>query len=212
MDDDGQVLEPGSFLSAATRFGLMPDIDHWVIDHAFARLASLRRGHPDLRFTINVSGASFGDGQLTEFVADAFARHRLDPAAVVFEITEQVAVGSVADATRQIRELTALGCEFAIDDFGAGYSSLNYLKQLPVQYIKIDGAFVGRLMDSAVDQVIVRSVAQIAHTLGKKTVAEFVSSESALALLGRLGVDYVQGFHVGRPAPTLVVEPVRAAG
>ncbi len=202
---DGEVISPGAFLGAAQRFGLMADIDRWVIRRAFERLAELRLAEPDLRFTINVSGASFADGKLDAFVAAELAEHGLDPGAVVFEITEQVAVGSLTAATRQIRALMALGCEFAIDDFGAGYSSLNYLKQLPMQYIKIDGAFIGRLIDSPVDQVIVRSIAEIAHSLGKRTVAEFVGSEATVALLRRLGIDYAQGFHIGRPAPVVAV-------
>ena len=209
-DADG-LVEPNAFLPAAARFGLMPDIDRWVISHALARLAELRSGMPGLRFTINVSGATFVDGKLDAFVAQELGCHGLPPEAVVFEITEQVAVGSFTDATRQIRALMALGCEFAIDDFGAGYSSLNYLKQLPMQYIKIDGAFVGRLIDSPVDQVIVRSIAEIARVLGKETVAEFVGSEAAVALLRKLGIDYAQGHHIGRPAPKVVVAPLRRA-
>jgi EAL domain-containing protein (putative c-di-GMP-specific phosphodiesterase class I) len=213
LDDGADVLEPGSFLPAATRFGLMPDVDRWVIAHALARLAELRRVMPELRFTINVSGASFVDGRLDAYVAEQLESHELPPGAVVFEITEQVAVGSFTDATRQIRALMALGCEFAIDDFGAGYSSLNYLKQLPMQYIKIDGAFIGRLIDSPVDQVIVRAIADIARALGKRTVAEFVGSEAAVALLQKLGIDYAQGYHIGRPAADVLVEsPRRAAG
>jgi diguanylate cyclase (GGDEF)-like protein len=213
LDDDGTVLLPGVFLPAATRFGLMPEVDRWVISHSLERLAKLRRASPTLRFTINVSGASFVDGKLDEFVARELRSHDLPPAAVVFEITEQVAVGSITDAARQIRALMAIGCEFAIDDFGAGYSSLNYLKQLPMQYIKIDGAFIGQLMDNPVDQVIVRSIAEIARTLGKKTVAEFVSSEQTAALLRKRGVDYAQGYHIGRPAPAvLTVGAQRAAG
>jgi diguanylate cyclase (GGDEF)-like protein len=209
-DADG-LVEPNAFLPAAARFGLMPDIDRWVISHALARLAELRGSMPGLRFTINVSGATFVDGKLDAFVAQELECHGLPAEAVVFEITEQVAVGSFTDATRQIRALMALGCEFAIDDFGAGYSSLNYLKQLPMQYIKIDGAFVGRLIDSPVDQVIVRSIAEIARVLGKETVAEFVGSEAAVALLRKLGIDYAQGHHIGRPAPKVVVAPLRRA-
>lgn len=210
--DDGDGLEmPGAFLPAAERFGLMRDIDRWVIEHALARLAALRRDAPEVRFTINVSGASFAGGELDTFVADVLRRHELPPSAVVFEITEQVAVGSFADASRQIDSLMELGCEFAIDDFGAGYSALNYLKQLPMQYIKIDGSFIGRIVDSPVDQVIVRSIAEIARALDKKTVAEFVGDAETLELVRRLGIDYVQGFHVGRPSATLAQPEAAAA-
>ncbi|HEX7036747.1 MAG TPA: EAL domain-containing protein [Pseudomonadales bacterium] len=211
LDDDGVLLEPGSFLPAAARFGLMPEVDRWVIRRAFTELAQLRRSRPRLRFAINVSGASFADGHLDTFVGEELESCDLPPEAVLFEITEQVAVGSFADAARQIRALMALGFEFAIDDFGAGYSSLNYLKQLPMQYIKIDGAFVGRLMDSPVDQVIVRAIADIARSLGKQTVAEFVGSAAVMALLTKLGIDYAQGYHVGRPAPAVAERPKRRA-
>ena len=211
MNEGDTLLEPGTFLPAASRFGLMPDIDRWVIGHALARLAELRRGIPELKFTINLSGATFGDGKLDAYVAEALARHGVPAGAVVFEITEQVAVGSFTDAARQIKALMTVGCEFAIDDFGAGYSSLNYLKQLPMQYIKIDGTFIGRLIDSPVDQVIVRSIGEIARTLGKKTVAEFVGSAATVALLQKLGIDYAQGYHIGKPSPSLVVAPARRA-
>ncbi len=210
LDDGGELVAPGAFLSAATRFGLMQEIDRWVIDHALEELARLRTRAPELRFTINVSGASFVGGELDGYVAEALERHRLPATAVVFEITEQVAVGSFANATRQIDALMKLGCEFAIDDFGAGYSSLNYLKQLPMQYIKIDGAFIGRIVDSPVDQVIVRSIAEIARVLGKKTVAEFVGDDATLTLLRKLGIDYAQGYHVGRPTPAVAVGNVVA--
>ncbi|MEQ8860880.1 MAG: EAL domain-containing protein [Pseudomonadales bacterium] len=213
LRDGDQLRSPGSFLSAATRFGLMRDIDRWVIGNALERLALLRKEDPSVRFTVNVSGASFDGGDLDQFVQQTLQRHRLPPSAVVFEITEQVAVGSFADASRQIRSLMDLGCEFAIDDFGAGYSSLNYLKQLPMQYIKIDGTFIGKIVDSPVDQVIVRSIAEIARTLHKKTVAEFVGDQATLEMVERLGIDYVQGFHVGMPGPSVsLAGPRRAVG
>ena len=119
--------------------------------------------------------------------------------ALIFEITEQVAIGSITDAVSQILELRAMGAEFAVDDFGTGYSSLSYLKRLPVNFIKIDGAFVQRLTDNRADQTIVRAIADIAHIMGKATIAEFVGDADTLALLGELGVDFAQGFHIGKP-------------
>lgn len=208
LRDGDKLLPPGGFLAAAERFNLMRDIDRWVITHALARLAQLRRASPALRFTINVSGASFVSGELPGFVKQELDRHELPASAVVFEITEQVAVGSFADAARQIDALMQLGCEFAIDDFGAGYSSLNYLKLLPMQYIKIDGAFIGKMVGSPVDQVIVRSIAEIARTLNKKTVAEFVGDEATLTLLHQMGIDYAQGYYVGKPAETLIADAI----
>jgi diguanylate cyclase (GGDEF)-like protein len=199
MQDGDEVHYPGAFLPAADRFGLTHDIDRWVIRHAIANLAWFRRRDDTIRFTINLSGGSFVDGDLVEFIVASLAEHDIPANAIVLEITEQVAVGSVNDAMTQINELIAIGCEFAIDDFGAGYSSLNYLKKLPVHYIKIDGTFIQKLTHSSTDQVIVQAVAQIAKVTGKKTVAEFVEDAATLKLLRDYGIDYAQGNFIGEP-------------
>jgi len=137
--------------------------------------------------------------------------HGVPARSVLFEITEQVAVGSFSEAVPQIRELKAIGCEFAVDDFGTGYNSLSYLKRLPVQYIKIDGSFIQRLAVNRVDQAIVRSIADIARIMGKKTVAEFVGDEQTLQLIRDMGIDFAQGYYVGKPVEWREVEPVKAA-
>ena len=199
MQDGDEMHYPGAFLPAADRFGLVRDIDRWVIRHAIANLAWFRRRDDAIRFTINLSGGSFVDGDLVEFIVASLAEHDIPANAIVLEITEQVAVGSVNDAMTQIDELIAIGCEFAIDDFGAGYSSLNYLKKLPVHYIKIDGTFIQKLTHSSTDQVIVQAVAQIAKVTGKKTVAEFVEDAATLKLLRDYGIDYAQGNFIGEP-------------
>lgn len=199
MNDGEEIHFPGAFLPAADRFGLMRDIDRWVLKHAIANLAWFRRRDPEIRFTINLSGGSFADGDLVEYITTRLEEQQLPPDAIVLEITEQVAVGSVNDAMTQINALIELGCEFAIDDFGAGYSSLNYLKKLPMHYIKIDGMFIQKLTHSSTDQVIVQAIAQIAKVTGKMTIAEFVEDEATLTLLREYGIDYVQGALIGRP-------------
>ncbi len=209
--EDG-IHAPGAFLPAATRFGLLNDIDRWVIENAFRSLAWHRRQKPELRFTINMSGSAFAEGGLVEFVRGQFERNKLDPSAVIFEITEQVAVGNFSDASSQIQKLIELGCEFALDDFGTGYSSFTYLKELPMQYVKIDGQFVKNLNRSKVDQAMVRAIGDVARTLGKKTIAEFVENQASLNLLARLGIDYAQGYFVGKPGQKVELEgPVRRA-
>lgn len=197
---EGETLYlPDQFLPAAVRFGLMRDVDHWVLDHAFAELASLRRSLPDVRFAINLGGSAFTEATLASFVLGRLQAHGVPASAVIFEITEQVAVGSFSAAVPQLRELRAAGCEFAVDDFGTGYSSLSYLKRLPVQYIKIDGSFVQRLSVSKVDQAIVRAIADIARIMGKQTIAEFVGDSATLAIIREIGIDYAQGYHIGEP-------------
>ena len=158
-----QIIYPDSFLNAARRFGLMTEIDHWVISHAIAELARCRKTRPEIKFGINLTGSTFIEGGFAEFVGKLLDRYRVPARNVIFEITEQVAIGSFSDAVPQIRTLVDRGCEFAVDDFGTGYSSLSYLKRLPVQYIKIDGVFIRKLAESEVDQTIVRAVVDIAR-------------------------------------------------
>ena len=201
---DGEDMHfPDSFLPAAQRFGLMLEIDQWVIQHALADLAEHRKQHPDLKFSINVTGSTFIDESFANFVMQAFRQHKLHPSCAVFEITEQVAIGNFTAAVPQIEQLVDRGCEFAVDDFGTGYSSLSYLKRLPVQYIKIDGVFIKRLTESDVDQTIVRAIADIARIMNKRTIAEFVGDEATFNLIREIGIDYAQGWHVGKPQPGL---------
>ena len=199
LHDGDALCFPDQFLPAAVRFGLMGELDFWVIDAACKALAEVLARRADVRFSINISGSAFADGTLVGYIERKLDEHRLPADALIFEITEQVAIGSITDAVSQILELRALGVEFAVDDFGTGYSSLTYLKRLPVNFIKIDGAFVQRLTDNRADQTIVRAIADIAHIMGKATIAEFVGDADTLALLSELGVDFAQGFHVGKP-------------
>ena len=203
MNVDGKLCYPNAFLPAAVRFGLMLEVDYWVISKAFSVLAELRKTRPEVRFSINVTGSTLVDGSLVAFVKERLAEFDLPASAVILEITEQVAIGSFSEASQRLLELRALGFEFAVDDFGTGYSSLSYLKRLPVQYIKIDGAFIQRLSVNRVDQTIVRAIADIARIMKKRTIAEFVGDEQTLTLIREMGIDYGQGFYIGEPLETL---------
>ncbi len=205
VNEDGDLVMPNLFLAAATRFGLMADIDTWVVEHALAALAQYRDSDPDMRFTVNLSAHAFESKHLTSQVRTLLDRYALPGESVVFEITERVAVRHLTDVNNQIAALKELGCELAIDDFGAGYSSLRYLKRLPADYIKIDGEFIRDIANNEVDQTMVRLIGEVAAKAGMQTIAEFVENGQALALLAEFGIDYAQGFHIGRPA----AEPLR---
>ncbi len=203
-DAGGQLHYPNSFLPAAQRFGLLKEIDQWVISHAIHELAEHRKNRPHLRFSVNITGNTFIDGSFADFVMAELDDAKLPASSIVFEITEQVAIGSFSDTVPQIKQLIKRGAEFAVDDFGTGYSSLSYLKRLPVAYIKIDGVFIRQLTQSTVDQTIVRAIADIARIMGKRTVAEFVGDDETLALIKEMGIDYAQGFLIGKPARELL--------
>jgi diguanylate cyclase (GGDEF)-like protein len=198
--ENGELIPPDVFLSAAGRFGLVVDIDRWVVTHALDALAEYRLRYPNLGFSINLSASILEDADFAQFV-----RRRLDSTgipgdAVIFEITEQVAIRFADRVDRQLSLLRKLGCQFAIDDFGKGYSSFSYLKELPVDYLKIDGAFIEYLDKDVIDQTMVKMIAEIARAAGIKTVAEYVQSAATLELLAQYGIDYAQGYYLGRPA------------
>lgn len=208
QDENNKIIPPADFMPAARRFGLMADIDHLVIRNAMEALARFReRGH-NIRFTLNLSGYVLNDSKLVGFIEENLENNGLDPAAVILEITEQVAVRHLLQACGLIQELIAIGCRFALDDFGAGFSSFNYLKHLPVDYIKIDGSFIKNMANDPVDQAMVKSIIQVARAVGKQTIAEYVQDAETLTILRELGVDYAQGFHIGKPADTLLCEPL----
>jgi len=203
-DEDGTLVSPGLFLPAAERYDLMPTVDRWVVDTAFEALASrYPAGRPvggDL-YSINLSGASIGDDTFHGFVRNRFEKYGIAPEVICFELTETVAITNVAAAVEFITELRALGCRFALDDFGAGLSSFSYLKNLPVDFLKIDGTFVKGITHDVLDRAMVESVNRIAHEVGLRTVAEFVETAAIQTCLEELGVDFAQGYAISRPAP-----------
>ena len=203
LNGEGEILSPDKFLSAAERYQVLPRIDRWVIGHALDSLksqAGLLRGR-GMRFSINISGPSLADESFLDFVESSLESSKLPPEVICFELTETAAVTNLAKADRLMQRVRALGCTFALDDFGTGLSSLAYLKSLPISTLKIDGSFV---RDSAANpraESMVRAIAQLAHTMGMETVAEFVETDELRMRMTSLGVDFGQGFAIGKPVP-----------
>jgi diguanylate cyclase (GGDEF)-like protein/PAS domain S-box-containing protein len=203
-DEDGRIVLPGAFLPAAERYGLMPLIDRWVVETTLANFDQLHDQGPALALCeINLSGASIEDDSLADLILELLERHRVDPTRVCFEITETVAVRNLARVGAFIGRLREVGCRFALDDFGAGMSSFGYLKNLPVDFIKIDGSFIRDIARDPMSQAIVQAVTDIGHQRGMQVIAEWVSSEEIIARLVEIGVDYAQGFALHKPEPVL---------
>jgi diguanylate cyclase (GGDEF)-like protein len=202
---NGELVLPSIFLPMAQRFGLMTDIDHWVIVHAMKALADFRAAGREIIFSINLSGQSLEDMSLLQLVKDQMMLNQLPPGCVIFEFTEQSALRHLENARRLIQGLADTGCRFALDDFGTGFSSFVYLKNLPVDFIKIDGSFVNSMAQNSVDETMVLSIIHIARLFGMKTIAEFVPDEKTIAMLKKSGVDYMQGYFVGVPSERLPV-------
>ncbi|MFA9459803.1 putative bifunctional diguanylate cyclase/phosphodiesterase [Thiohalorhabdus sp. Cl-TMA] len=200
MEDGDDLLPPGAFLPTAERFSLMGEIDRWVVRNALAELAVLRRQRPGLTFSVNLSARAFNDQPLFDEIRAQIHHWALDPASVVFEITETEAIANIEAAKTMIWTLKEMGCRFSLDDFGSGFASFAYLRELPVDLVKIDGRFIRELAGSTLDHAIVRALVDIADTLGKEVVAEFVENGQTLALLRDMGVHYGQGYYLGRPA------------
>jgi diguanylate cyclase (GGDEF)-like protein/PAS domain S-box-containing protein len=203
-DEDGKLILPGSFMPAAERYGLMPLIDRWVTRNAFALIASRLRSPESAQLSscaINLSGATFGDNDFVDYVRRQFEIHRVPPGMICFEITETSAITNLPSAKRFIKALKRLGCRFSLDDFGTGMSSFSYLKHLPVDFIKIDGSFVTEILNSKIDRAMVEMIVHVAKVMGKSTVAEFVESNEILETLREIGVDYAQGYAIGKPSP-----------
>jgi diguanylate cyclase (GGDEF)-like protein len=196
-EDNGKMIAPDAFLPAAVRFGLMAEIDTWMIENAIKTLSEYRAGNPDLKFSINLSSNAFEAENLAAFVGAQLKKHGVPPNCVIFEITESLAVRHLSHVEQQIAVLRELGCEVALDDFGTGYSSFSYIQQLSVDYIKIDGSFIKDLVNKRVDQKMVRLIGEIGREAGMKTIAEYVQSG-----LAKLGIDYAQGYYIGRPTRT----------
>jgi diguanylate cyclase (GGDEF)-like protein/PAS domain S-box-containing protein len=200
-DPLGELIPPAAFLPAAERYDLIGAIDAWVVTRAIGMVAEENRRNRRITVEVNISGRSTGDPELLELIEEQLREHRVDPAQIIFEITETTAVANIPRAQEFASRLAALGCRFALDDFGAAFASFYYLKHLPFDYLKIDGEFVRACVSDKTDQLVIRAVVDIARGLGKRTVAEMVGDEETISLLRELGVDHAQGFHVGRPGP-----------
>jgi diguanylate cyclase (GGDEF)-like protein/PAS domain S-box-containing protein len=201
LDEDGSVVPPGAFLPVAERFGLVCEIDILVIRKAIALIEREQLVGRKIVLEINLSGHSIGDPELPDLIEAELTKAPIDPAQLVFEITETAAIANMEEARTLARRIRRWGCRFALDDFGAGFGSFYYLKYLPVDYLKIDGEFIRNLDSSEIDQRMVEAMVEIAKALGLSTIAEFVENEEILTKLQEFGVDFAQGYHVGRPAP-----------
>jgi diguanylate cyclase (GGDEF)-like protein len=209
---EGQLILPGTFIPAAERYNLMSAIDRWVIRATFEYCARNRAQlprSPAMRLSVNLSGDSLNDDSLLDFIRQQLDTFGVTPSTICFEITETAAIASLSQAVDLMKTLKAIGCRFALDDFGAGLSSLRYLKLLPVDYLKFDGSFVQNIVHDAVDHAIIEAAQRIARTLGIQTVAEWVEDMAIADELRALGVNYGQGFALGIPEPldTIVWAP-----
>ncbi|WP_372791620.1 EAL domain-containing protein [Paraconexibacter sp.] len=201
VDERGAEVPPAAFLYVAERFDIVDRLDLWVIERAFTIASEVRVAERPLTFEINLSGKTLIDPELADKIQDALRRHDVAPETIIFEITETAAVANIHHARRFAERLGDVGCRFALDDFGAGFGSFYYLKHLPFDYLKIDGEFVSNCLNSRTDQLVIDAVVRIAQGLGKETIAEFVEDDRTRRYLARAGVDFAQGFELGRPAP-----------
>ena len=200
IDETGQLVPPMAFIPAAERYTLMPSIDRWVVRTLLTWMKAHQTQLPgNIYYSINLSGQSLGDEAFTDFVEDQFLLSGVLPERICFEVTETAAIANLAHAIRMMSKLQALGCGFSLDDFGSGMSSFAYLKNLPVDSIKVDGAFVRDMLTDPIDCAMVEAIIRIGHVMGLKTIAEYVESEAIMQRLAELGVDYVQGFGMHLP-------------
>lgn len=198
--DDDVLISPDSFIPAAERYNLMSKIDRWVIRTVFKYMShGCCQGHGRSVTSINLSGTSLADESLLEFIKSKQQAYGINLEDICFEITETAAISNLVRATQFMKELKKEGCQFALDDFGSGLSSFAYLKNLPVDYIKIDGGFVVDMVSDPIDRAMVEAIISVGHVMQIKTIAEWVENEATLEILRDIGVDFVQGYHVGRP-------------
>jgi diguanylate cyclase (GGDEF)-like protein len=203
LGDRGEIIPPSKFLSAAERYQLMPTVDRWVVRRACELLGehSAAVGEDIARFAINLSGQSLQDESFLEFVIDQIKASRLPPGVLCFELTETATIGNLLKAQNFMRSLQDLGCQFALDDFGTGVSSLAYLKDLSVNYLKIDGSFVRDAITNSRSESMIKAIAQLAKVMCMETIAEYVETDVLRVRMADLGVDYGQGFAMGKSQP-----------
>ena len=198
-DEEGVMIRPDSFIPAAERYNLMPAIDRWVVRQVFKHMGVICCDCEDKVVAINLSGTSLVDEGLLEYILDMAEKHHTDLNRICFEITETAAISNLAKAGQFIKALKARGCRFSLDDFGSGLSSFTYLKNLPVDYIKIDGSFVVDMINDPIDRAMVDAIVRVGHVMKVQVIAEWVENEETLNLLKAMGVDYGQGYHLGVP-------------
>ncbi len=211
LDQEGRIIPPGAFMPAAERYDAATAVDRWVVANTLGWIGDRCRsvGSAPGHFSINLSAASFTDWDFLEFLLSRLAQADIPPGLLCFEITETNAIANLSQAVRFMEKIKAAGCELALDDFGTGFSSFGYLKNLPVDYIKIDGSFVKDICHDETARVMVASINSIGQTMGVRTIAEFVETGEILEALNRLGIDYAQGYHLGKPGPLDELSDVR---
>jgi diguanylate cyclase (GGDEF)-like protein len=197
--EDGELLPAASFIQVAERSGMIQELDRWVVTQALELLAKRERAGSPVSLHVNLSGASLADISVLEFIERRLDEGDADPSRCTFEITDTARVNDYEVAAGFADRLIEFGCQVAIDDYGAGFSPFHYLKQIPFDVIKIDGAFVRDMPNSDADQLTVKAIVQIAHGLGKATIAEYVQNDLTIQMLREYGVDMAQGYHLGRP-------------
>lgn len=213
-DEDGSITSPGAFIEVAEANGIIHSIDRVVVGKVIDQLEALHEAGIKGSFSVNLSAHAFNSQELFTILRERISQASFDPARLIFEVTETAAVADFAAAREYILAMNELGCRFALDDFGVGFSSFYSLKQLPVDYVKIDGSFIQHLHENPDDQMLVQAISQVARGFGKKTIAEFVDNEKVLDLLREYAIDYAQGFLLGKPAPaeSLFALPSRKSG
>jgi len=202
IDETGVIIPPGAFLPAAERYNLISNVDRWVIEHAFKTLTTHPAFVKQIQFiSINLSGQSLADVPFLEFIIKQLQNSDINGEKICFEITETAAISNLDRADKFIAALRQYGCRFALDDFGSGLSSFAYLKNLPVDYLKIDGMFVKDIDEDPIDHAMVKSINEVGQVMGMKTIAEFVENDVIKGMLKEIGVNYVQGYSIGKPQP-----------
>ncbi len=201
---NGELVYPDKFIPVAEHTGIISAIDNYVVEHAIRELADINRSQADIRMSVNISGHALKDKSFIDVIERALSQYECSPRNLIFELTETTAVADLSSARQLIHDIKAIGCDFALDDFGVGYSSFYYVKQLPFDYIKIDGSFIRNMRQNKEDLVFVKALSEMAVAFGKKTIAEFVEDDVTLHQLAQLGIHYAQGYHIGKPSPDLV--------
>lgn len=199
--ENGELYSPARFIPIAEKYNVMNEIDQWVFSNVIDWLAENQAEHIIPRLLINLSGMSFADDDFSSFIVERLSRGDIDPAHIAFEISEGAAVRNFQKVSQFIETIRTLGCQLALDDFGSGFSSFAYLKKLPIDYLKIDGSLVRHIADNEVDRKMVAAINQIGHTVGARTIAEFVEDDASLQCLKDMKVDFAQGYGLRMPAP-----------
>ena len=213
-DENGALVQPDQFIPAAERYNMMSVLDRWVVQEALREFADKGGDGAPARYTIaiNLSGTSLSEDRFLEFVIQELERHELPEGAVCFEITETAAISNLSRVIHFMQALKKLGCKFSLDDFGSGLSSFTYLKNLPVDYLKIDGQFISNVVDDSVDESMVRAISEVGQAMGIETIAERVETPDVLEKLAEIGVAYAQGYYIARPESVDRFAPWESAG